>query len=101
MHQNNSYKNSFDEIVKEARYSSKANTKEPQTLKQKITMKKLLIAVAVIAMVCSFSSCKKKCNCTTTMNGQVMQTVTMEATNCSKLNVTQTVGDMVQETKCN
>ena len=101
MHPNFSSRESFDAVVNEARYSSKANTKEPQTLKQKITMKKLLIAVAVIAMVCSFSSCKKKCNCTTTMNGQVSQTVTMEATNCSKLNVTQTVGGMVQETKCN
>ena len=64
-------------------------------------MKKVLTVVAIIAMVVCLGSCKKKCNCVTTMNGEVVQTVTMEATNCSKLNVSQTVGGMVQETKCN
>ena len=64
-------------------------------------MKKVLIVVAVIAMVACLGSCKKKCNCVTTMNGEVVQTTTMEATNCAKLNVTQNMGGMTQEVKCN
>ena len=63
-------------------------------------MKKVLTIVAIVAMVACMASCKKKCNCTTTGNGQVVQTVEMESTNCSKLNASQTVGGMVQETKC-
>ncbi len=63
-------------------------------------MKKVLTVMAVVAMIACLGSCKKKCNCTTTMNGEVIQTVTMEATNCSKLNVSQTMNGMVQETKC-
>ena len=64
-------------------------------------MKKVLTVVAVIAMVACLGSCKKKCNCVTTMNGEVVQTTTMEATNCAKLNVTQNMGGMTQEVKCN
>ena len=47
-------------------------------------MKKVLTVVAVIAMV-----------------AEVVQTTTMEATNCAKLNVTQNMGGMTQEVKCN
>ena len=64
-------------------------------------MKKVITVLAIVAVVFCLGSCKKKCTCTTTMNGAVVQTVTMEATNCAKLNVTQTVDGMVQETKCN
>ena len=63
-------------------------------------MKKVLTVVAIVAMVACMASCKKKCNCVTTMNGEVVQTATMEATNCAKLNVSQNVGGMVQEMKC-
>ena len=64
-------------------------------------MKKVLTVLAIVAVVACLGSCKKKCTCTTTMNGAVIQTVTMEATNCSKLNATQTMNGMVKETKCN
>ncbi len=64
-------------------------------------MKKVLTVVAIVALVACLGGCKKKCNCVTTMNGEVVQTVEVEATNCAKMNVTQTMGDMVQETKCN
>ena len=64
-------------------------------------MKKVITILAIVAVVFCLGSCKKKCTCITTMNGAVVQTVTMEATNCAKLNVTQTVEGMVQETKCN
>lgn len=64
-------------------------------------MKKVLTVVALLAIVASLGACKKKCNCVTTMNGTVLQTVEMEATNCAKLNVSQTINGMVQETKCN
>lgn len=63
-------------------------------------MKKVLTVIAIVAVVACLGSCKKKCNCVTTMNGEVIQTVQMEATNCSKLNITQTMEGMVQETKC-
>ena len=63
-------------------------------------MKKVLTVVAVIALVACLGSCKKKCNCVTTMNGQVVQTTTVESSNCAKLNVSQNVGGMVQEMKC-
>ncbi len=64
-------------------------------------MKKVITVLAIVAVVFCLGSCKKKCTCKTTMNGAVVRTVTMEATNCAKLNVTQTVEGMVQETKCN
>lgn len=64
------------------------------------TMKKVLTVVAIVAVLACLGGCKKKCNCVTTMNGQVVQTTTVESTNCAKLNVSQNVGGMVQEMKC-
>ena len=63
-------------------------------------MKKVFLFLAVVAAVASMSSCKKDCTCVTTMNGEVIQTVTMQAAKCSDLNVTQTMGDIIQEVKC-
>lgn len=64
-------------------------------------MKKVLAIVAVVAAVVCFASCKKTCTCVTTQNGVTVMTVEQQASNCSELNVTQTVGGFVQETKCN
>ena len=64
-------------------------------------MKKVLAAIAIVAVAACFVSCKKTCTCVTTQNGVTVQTVEQQATNCADLNVTQTVGSMTQETKCN
>ena len=64
-------------------------------------MKKVLAAIAIVAVAACFVSCKKTCTCVTTQTGATVQTVEQQATNCADLNVTQTVGPMTQETKCN
>jgi len=63
-------------------------------------MKKVLTVVAIVAAVACFASCKKTCTCVTTSNGVTLMTVEQEATNCSDLNITQTVAGITQETKC-
>ena len=65
-------------------------------------MKKVML-VAAAAMVFGLVGCSKKvdCKCTTTMNGQVMQEVTMnDVEGCGDLEMTQTVNGMTQITKC-
>ena len=64
-------------------------------------MKKVFASLAIVALAFCFVSCKKTCTCVTTQNGATVQTVEQQATNCADLNVTQTVGPMTQETKCN
>ena len=71
-----------------------------RTHQRHTTMKKVLTVVAIVAVLACLGGCKKKCNCVTTMNGQVVQTTTVESSNCAKLNVSQNVGGMVQEMKC-
>ncbi len=64
-------------------------------------MKKLFLALGVVAMLASLSSCSKTCTCKTYMNGELMGTTTAEAKgNCSKLDVKQEVMGVVNETKC-
>lgn len=66
-------------------------------------MKKVML-VAAAAMVFGLVGCSKKvdCKCTTTMNGQVVQEVTMNDVegDCGSVEATQTVGGMTQITKC-
>ena len=64
-------------------------------------MKKLFLAMGVVAMVAMFSSCSKTCTCKQTLNGEVMNTTTMETKGkCSDLNVTSTSMGMTQKTEC-
>ena len=63
-------------------------------------MRKWIALLLAGSILLTLGGCKKKCNCVTTMNGQVVQTTTVESTNCAKLNVSQNVGGMVQEMKC-
>ena len=66
-----------------------------------ITMKKLFLALGVIAMLASFSSCNKTCTCKQYVNGELLQTTSVEGKGkCSDLNVKQETMGMVQETKC-
>lgn len=37
-------------------------------------MKKIVLAIAAVAMVASFASCNKKCTCKTYLNGVVVST---------------------------
>ena len=53
-------------------------------------MKKIVLAVAVVAMACAFGSCSKTCTCKTYSGGQLMQTkedveLTGNAKKCSDL----------------
>ena len=66
-----------------------------------LNMKKLFLAMGVVAMLAGLSSCSKTCTCKQSVGGQVMQTVTMETKGkCSDLNTTQTVMGMTQKTEC-
>ncbi len=66
-------------------------------------MKKVMLAAAAV-MVLGLVGCSKKvdCKCTTTMDGQVMQTVTMNDVEggCGDLEMTQTIGGSTQVIKC-
>lgn len=65
-------------------------------------MKKVMF-LAAVAMVFCLVGCKKKvdCKCTTTMNGEVMQEVTLTGVeSCSELSVTQTINGVTQVTNC-
>jgi hypothetical protein len=66
-----------------------------------LNMKKLFLAMGVVAMLAGLSSCSKNCVCKQYMNGELMQTTTVEGKGkCSDLNVKQEVMGMVNETKC-
>lgn len=51
-------------------------------------MKKVVLALGVIAMVACFSSCKKDCKCVTKVNGVEMGSVTEKSKKCSDLEAT-------------
>ena len=64
-------------------------------------MKKLFLALGVIAMLASLSSCNKTCTCKQYMDGVLVQTTSVEGKGkCSDLNVRQETMGIVQETKC-
>lgn len=65
-----------------------------------IIMKKMLVCLGAVAMIAIMASCQRECTCVTTMNGEVVQTVTMKAAKCADLNMTQTMEGMTQEVKC-
>ena len=65
-------------------------------------MKKVLLAAAVIAMF-GLASCnkEKKCECVTTMNGTVIQTMDYETKDdCASLEIHQGFEDFQQTMKC-
>jgi hypothetical protein len=75
--------------------SSRKPYRVGKTKKEK-QMKKVVLVLAVIATTICVASCSKKgnCTCTTTMNGEVMQTVTnpdVDKDKCEGLSATQTV----------
>ena len=64
-------------------------------------MKKAFLAIGVIALLATFSSCNKTCTCKQSVDGVVVNTVTMETKGkCSDLNVTQSTMGMTQKTEC-
>ena len=64
-------------------------------------MKKLFLALGVVAMLASLSSCSKNCVCKQSVDGVVVNTVTMETKGkCSDLNTTATTMGMTQKTEC-
>lgn len=63
-------------------------------------MKKIVLAIAVIAMVACFSSCKKTCKCVTKTNGVETATTTVESKNCAdEESTTEMMGQKI-EIKC-
>ena len=69
--------------------------------KNNLTMKKILLSVAAIALLFAMDSCKKTCKCVSKIDGQVVNTTTMETKGkCSDLNVKQSTMGMTQETSC-
>ncbi len=61
-------------------------------------MKKVLF-IAVLGLI-AFSSCKKKeCECITTFDGAVVQTMTYENNNCSSLELTNASGTVTCKEK--
>lgn len=64
-------------------------------------MKKVILAIGIIAMMGCFASCKKTCVCTTTVAG--VQTGTTETTitsgSCEDMNTTTTAG-ITAKTEC-
>lgn len=63
-------------------------------------MKKVLLALAVVAMAASFSSCKKDCKCTTYTNGVEVGSVTEKTKNCSDLESKTEMMGVTTEVKC-
>ena len=64
-------------------------------------MKKVFLSIGVVAMLVSFASCSKNCTCKQSVDGVVMNTVTMETKGkCSSLNTTATTMGMTQKTEC-
>lgn len=63
-------------------------------------MKKLILVACVGVLTLGFTSCKKDCECTTTLDGAVVGTTTTKAKNCSDLESSSTVGGSTSEVKC-
>ena len=64
-------------------------------------MKKFFLAMGVIAMMASLSSCSKTCTCKSYVGGELVGTTTAETKGkCSELNVKQEMMGIVNETKC-
>lgn len=63
-------------------------------------MKKVLLALAVVAITVSLSSCKKDCKCTTYNNGVAGPSVTESSKKCSDLESKTEMYGMVVEVKC-
>ncbi len=70
-------------------------------------MKKIILALAMVACAATFTSCKKSCVCTTTQNmpgmGPMESTseVTIQKGKCSDMNTTQTTnvyGETITQT---
>lgn len=65
-------------------------------------MKKVVLALAVIATVVCFSSCTKKCNCKTSTEGftPTTQEVTIKNGKCSDMNTSSTTMGITTKTEC-
>ena len=64
-------------------------------------MKKVLAAIAIVAVAACFVSCKKTCTCITTVNGVQTNKTETQATNCSDMNSTSNTVGVVTKTECN
>lgn len=60
-------------------------------------MKKVVLALAVIATVACFSSCSKTCSCT---NGVTTTETTIKNGKCSDLNTSTTMAGVTVKTEC-
>lgn len=60
-------------------------------------MKKVVLALAVVATVACFSSCTKTCVCTT---GMTSTETTIKSGKCSDLNTSTTVLGVTTKTEC-
>lgn len=60
-------------------------------------MKKVVLALAVIATVACFSSCTKTCVCT---NGVTSTETTIKSGKCSDLNTSTSVAGVTVKTEC-
>lgn len=64
-------------------------------------MKKTFGILAVAALFCiGATSCEKECTCTTTQDGQVVNTATVKAKKCTDAESTSTAGGMTVTVKC-
>ena len=72
-------------------------------------MKKVLIAMAALAMVSAFASCSKTCTCSTYVNGDIVENLTVENIDisdsdkykkCSDMNSSVTLLGQTTEVKC-
>ncbi len=72
-------------------------------------MKKVLIAMAVVAMAASFASCNKTCTCSTYVNGEIVENLTVndidisdndQIKKCSDMNTSVTLLGNTTEVKC-
>ena len=64
-------------------------------------MKKVLAAIAIVAVAACFVSCKKTCTCVTTVGGVQTSTTETQATKCSDMNSTSNTVGVVTKTECN
>lgn len=69
-------------------------------------MKKLILAISVIAMMGCFASCSKNCTCTKYLNGEKTGTTEIskdklpEGKKCSDLNTIVTIGGKKNGMEC-
>lgn len=65
-------------------------------------MKKVILAIGVIALMGCFASCKKTCVCTSTVSGFSPTTTetTISSGSCSDLNSSTTTMGVVTKTEC-